>query len=84
MASFELDTALAHRCRMLAHSMGRIGVGADLPSRAEVASDQIARHEMDDRLLVSLAHAVFNLILPTEEPGARSLLAAQRGETGPS
>ena len=78
MASFQLDAELAHRCRMLAHSLGRIGVGADLPSRAEVASDQIARHEVDDRLLVSLAHAVFNLILPTEEPGARSLLAAQR------
>ena len=81
MASFQLTAELAHRCRMLAHSLGRIGVGADLPSRAEVASDQIARHEVDDRLLVSLAHAVFNLILPTEEPGARSLLAAQREET---
>ena len=81
MASFQLAAGLAHRCRMLAHSLGRIGVGADLPSRAEVASDQIARHEVDDRLLVSLAHAVFNLILPTEEPGARSLLAAQREET---
>ena len=31
LASFQLDTGLAHRCRMLAHSMGRIGVGADLP-----------------------------------------------------
>ena len=82
MASFQLDTGLADHCRMLAHSLGRIGVSAALPSRAEVASDQIARHELDDRLLVSLAHAVFNLILPTEEPGARSLLTAQRGETG--
>ena len=82
MASFHLDAGLARRCRMLSHSLGRIGVGADLPSRAEAASDQIARHEMDDRLLVSLADAVFNLILPTEQPGARSLLAAQRGETG--
>ncbi len=80
MASFQLDGGLAHRCRMLAHSLGRIGVGSDFPSRAEIASDQIARHEVDDRLLVSLAHAVFDLILPTEEPGGRSLLATWREE----
>lgn len=80
MASFELDGDLALRCRMLAYSLGRIGVGSDFPSRAEIASDQIARHEVDDRLLVSLAHAVFDLILPTEEPGGRSILATRREE----
>ena len=80
MASFQIDEGLAHRCRMLAHALGRIGVGSDFPSRAEIASDQIARHEVDDRLLVSLAHAVFDLILPTEEPGGRSLLATRREE----
>ena len=81
MASFQLDGDLASRCRMLAHSLGRIGVGTDLPSRAEIVSDQIARHEMDDRLLVSLANAVFNLILPTEESGGRSAMIAQREAT---
>ena len=33
-------------------------------------------------MLVSLAHAVFNLILPTEEPGARPLLSARRERKG--
>ena len=80
MASFQLDDGLASRCRTLAHSLGRIGVSAELPSRAEIASDQIARHEAEDRLLVSLANAVFNLILPTEEPGGRSVLTAHRKE----
>ena len=80
MASFQLDEGLAHRCRMLAHALGQIGVGSDFPTRTEIASDQIARHEVDDRLLVSLAHAVFDLILPTEEPGVRSLLATRREE----
>lgn len=82
LASFQLDAGLTQRCRVLAQSLGRIGVSGKMPSRAEVVSDQIARHEVDDRLLVSLAHAVFGLILPTEQPGVRSLLAAQRGKTG--
>ena len=82
MASLSLAADLADRCRTLAHSMGRMGVGSDLPSRAETASDQIARHEVDDRLMVSLAQAVFDLILPTEESGARALLVAQREEKG--
>ena len=81
MAVFQDDLDLSHRCRSLAHALGRVGVGGDMPSRAEIAADQIARHEAEDRLLVSLAYAVFNLILPTEETGVRSLLKAQREET---
>ena len=81
LASFKLDADLTHRCLALAHAFGRVGVSTDIPSRAELASDQIARHEIDDRLLVSLAYAVFNLILPTEDPGARTLLQARREET---
>ena len=80
MASFQLDKGLANHCRMLSHSLSRMGVSAKLPSRAEIASDQIARHEVDDRLLISLASAVFNLVLPTEEPGARAVFDAQREE----
>ena len=80
LASLELDEGLANRCRVLAHTLGRIGVSAEAPSRAEIASDQIGRHEVDDRLLVSLASAVFNLILPSEKPGGRSLFSAQRVE----
>ena len=80
LASLQLDEGLSNRCRMLAHFLGRIGVSAELPSRAEIASDQIGRHEADDRLLASLASAVFHLILPNEKPGGRSVFAAQRGE----
>ena len=80
LASLQLDEGLSNRCRMLAHFLGRIGVSAELPSRAEIASDQIGRHEADDRLLVSLAMAVFNLILPSEAPGGRSVFASQRGD----
>ena len=75
------DPALSHNARMLASSLGRAGVSGLMPSRAEITSDQIARHESGDRLMVSLAKAVFDLVLPTEEEGARALLKAQRGQT---
>lgn len=75
------DEDLCHRCRTLAHALGRAGVSGAKPSRAEIAADQIARHEGEDRLMVSLAKAVFDLVLPTEQEGPYSLLKAQRDET---
>ena len=75
------DQALAHRSNTLANALGRAGVSGAMPSRAEMASDQLARHEAEDRLMVSLARAVFDLVLPTEKEGPRSLLEAQRGDT---
>ena len=81
LASVELEAGLSQRCRMIAHLLSRMGIGSELPSPAEIASDYIARHESEDQMLVSLANAVFNVILPTEESGTRSLLAAQREVT---
>ena len=75
------DQVLAHRSRTLACALGRAGVSGSMPSRAEMTSDQIGRHEADDRLMVSLARAVFELVLPTEKEGVRSLLEAQREDT---
>lgn len=72
---------LAHRTRALAGALGRAGVNGDAPSRAEMAKDQIGRHESEDRLMVSLARAVFDLILPTEQEGVRSLFKASRDDT---
>lgn len=72
------DAALAHRCRTLAAALGRAGVSGQAPARSEIIADQLARHEAEDRLMVSLAQAVFDLVLPTEETGTRSLLKAQR------
>lgn len=80
LASLQLDEGLANRCRKLEQSLERMGVGAELPTRAEIASEQFARHESDDRLLVSLANAVFNVVLPSETPGWRLIFSAQRHE----
>jgi len=75
------EPALSHNARMLAGALGRAGVSGLKPSRAEITSDQIARHESGDRLMVSLAKAVFDLVLPTEQEGVRALLKAERGQT---
>lgn len=75
------DADLEHRCRTLANLLGQIGVSGRGATRTEIASDQIGRHEGEDRLMVSLARAVFDLVLPMEQDGARSLLRAQRDET---
>lgn len=75
------DFALAHRTKTLAGALGRAGVSGTVPSRADMATDQIGRHEVEDRLMVSLARAVFDLVLPTEQEGIRSLLKAQRDDT---
>ena len=75
------DQALARRTKTLSGTLGRAGVSGTMPSRAEMTSDQIGRHEAEDRLMVSLARAVFQLVLPTEEEGVRSLSKAQREDT---
>ncbi|NIZ01921.1 5-methylcytosine-specific restriction endonuclease system specificity protein McrC [Thalassospira lucentensis] len=72
---------LRHRTKMLAGALGSSGVSAVNPSRGDMATDQIGRHEAEDRLMVSLARAVFDLVLPTEETGTRSVLDADRAET---
>ena len=71
---------LARWCRALAGAMLRAGVRGDLPSRAELAADQIARHESEDQLMISLSKAVFDLVLPTESEGRHLLLEASRSD----
>ncbi|WP_394440166.1 5-methylcytosine-specific restriction endonuclease system specificity protein McrC [Sphingobium naphthae] len=81
LSSIILDDAdLSHHCRTLANDLGRVGVSGKEPTRSEMAADQIARHEGDDRLMVSLARAVFDLVLPMEAVGSRSIPKAQREE----
>lgn len=75
------DFMLANRTKTLAGVLGRAGVPGIMPSRADMTTDQIGRNEAEDRLMVSLARAVFNLVLPTEQDGIRSLLKAQRDDT---
>jgi 5-methylcytosine-specific restriction enzyme subunit McrC len=71
---------LAQRCGSLASILGRSGVGGLRPSRSDLACDQIGRNDSADRLLVALATLAFDLALPTEESGLKSLVAPEREE----
>lgn len=71
---------LAHRCRSLATTMGRSGVADGRPSRAEMAVDRFGRHDGGDRRMVWAAQLAFDLSLPSEEAGYRSLTSPRRDE----
>jgi len=72
------DAALKHRCWTLACRLGSLGVSGVMPSRGEIAKDQIGRHESEDRFMIALARLVFDLLLPTESDGAKPLTRIER------
>jgi 5-methylcytosine-specific restriction enzyme subunit McrC len=72
------DRLLAHECGRLAGDLGRQGVGGLKPSRAELGADRFGRHDADDLLMVTLAHLVFDLVLPSEEAGGHSLTRVEK------
>lgn len=72
---------LNHRCRTLASSLARAGVGGLRPSRSDLALDQIGRNDAADHFMVALAQLAFELALPTEESGLTALVSPAREET---
>ncbi len=70
--------ALAHRCRLLAASLKRMGVSGERPNRGEVSIDRFGRHDADDQPMVAAAHLAFNLALPSEVTGAKQLSLPDR------
>ena len=80
MARFVKHPELVHRCRSLASSLARSGVGGLRPSRSDLATDQIGRNDAADRFMVALAQLAFELALPTEESGPTALVAPEREE----
>jgi 5-methylcytosine-specific restriction enzyme subunit McrC len=71
---------LVNRCRSLASSLARAGVGGVRPSGADLTQDQIGRNDSADRVMVALAGLAFDLALPTEDSGATALVAPDREE----
>ena len=57
------------RCRTLARQLEELGVSAGRPSRADLARDQIARHDAEDRLMVQVAELALDQVLPSEGEG---------------
>ena len=74
------DQLLRQRCQHLAIGLGRQGISGPKPSRAEMAVDQIGRHDANDQLMVNLAHFVFDLVMPTEDPGKHNLTRVHKDE----
>jgi 5-methylcytosine-specific restriction enzyme subunit McrC len=74
------NESLSHACRTLAKDLGRLGVGGLRPSNMEVTTDQIGRHEAQDKPMVALSRLAFDLALPTEEAGPTSLMTPEREE----
>lgn len=69
-----------HRCRSLALSLGRAGVGGVRPSRADLARDQIRRNDAADRFMIALAQLAFDLALPSEDSGPTAFVAPEKEE----
>ena len=72
------DNVLAHECRRLAGDLGKIGVSDLMPSRSALSADRIARHDVDDRLMVSLARLAFEVVIPTEDSGGRAAARVEK------
>lgn len=70
----------AQTCRTLAASLGYLGVRGERPTRSELATDPIGRHDAEDQMMVTLAEFVFDLVLPTEDLGDHSLAVADKQE----
>lgn len=68
------------RCRTLARQLEEQGVSAGRPSRAELARDQIARHDAEDRLMVRVAELALDLVLPSETAGDDRSTRLERDE----
>jgi 5-methylcytosine-specific restriction enzyme subunit McrC len=74
------SSELVHRCRSLASSLARAGVGGVRPSRGDIVRDQVGRNDSADRFMIALAQLAFDLALPTEDPGLTALVAPDREE----
>lgn len=60
---------VVHECKVMSQLLGRMGVAALKPSRADMAKDQVGRNEAADVLMVSLAKMVFEVMIPSELEG---------------
>lgn len=72
------DNVLAHECRRLAGDLGSLGVCGLKLSRSALGADRIARHDVDDRLMVSLARLAFDVVIPTEDSGGHATARVEK------
>lgn len=69
-----VDSAdLARRCRTLATTMGRMGVGSRPPHHNDLSIASFGRLDADDRQMVAAARLAFDLSLPNQSDGTSYL-----------
>jgi 5-methylcytosine-specific restriction enzyme subunit McrC len=66
---------LAQRCRAAAFRMHRLGVSATPPSRAELSTDRLGHHDIDDRRMRDAALLLRDMAVPAHEAGPFDLPA---------
>jgi len=71
---------LAHRCRILANDMVRLGVTDAAPLRSRADMERFGRHDKDDLQMVAAAKLAFDLSLPSEDAGIHALPLSARDE----
>ncbi len=72
------DNVLAHECGRLAGDLGNLGVCGLKPSRSALSADRIARRDVGDRLMVSLARLAFDVVIPTEDSGGHATARVEK------
>ncbi len=80
MAAVVRKPDLSRRCGALARTLAVQGVGGKRPTRAEASTDQIARHETEDRLMVAVATMALDHLVPAEAAGDVHLTRLDRDE----
>ena len=73
IAKFVRRSDLARRCRTLATTLARMGVGIHPPHRNDLTIRSFGRLDADDRQMVAAARLAFDLALPNESEGASHL-----------
>ncbi|MCJ2099461.1 5-methylcytosine-specific restriction endonuclease system specificity protein McrC [Methylobacterium sp. E-046] len=71
---------LSRRCGALARTLAAQGVGSKRPTRSEFSKDQVARHDVEDRLMVAVATMALDLLVPAEAAGDVHLTRLDRDE----
>ena len=80
IAGLVTTSSLRFRCRRAAHAMRAMGVSGQAPTKRQMSTDTIGRHEADDRQMVSAAMLALDLTMPMESAGAEHLPLAEREE----
>ncbi|KRR16000.1 restriction endonuclease [Bradyrhizobium jicamae] len=80
MAAGVRNKKVGSDCRRLAKRLHLLGVGTIRPTRRELSRDQIASHQSDDRLMVSVARIALDLVLPNEASGSVASSRLSRDE----